>query len=449
MKVKVLVLSSLLILVLIMSGCTIGNSDIRNLMSPPKLTGDKAEIHKVIEEYAGQDIILRYPQRGEYRSALIVRDILENGVKEAVAFYSTKTNYEPHVMILSKTEKNWVCLGDFCGQGKDIDKISFADIDNDGIEEVILGWSNYNNTDNHISVYCYDNGSYKDINMPEAYTDFVLSDINDDGKDEILLLSLSSNSKPAKAQLISVNKDSLSTNTIGVIEMDSDAIQYNSVICGSIDKEKKVVFVDSKISGGTLSTEIIYWDNDRNVLSNFPHKNMLNLYDTVKDKIQIKSMDIDNDGIIEIPRITYGTGKYSETLDRESSAIICWLKYKLNDESTYLSIVTASDYDEYIFKIPDEWYGHVDVNREKATNALIFSEIIKNSDDNSTYTGADILKIQVISYSQLKKLKDSKEEFILLDCHGDKYYIALISEKNNHLVIGENEIKERFVLYNK
>lgn len=450
MKIKFMVLSLLLMLVLIMSGCTIGNFDIRNLMSSPKLTGEKAEIQNAIEEYEGKDIILMYPKRGEYRSAVIMRDTLRNGVEEAIAFYSTKTDYEPHVIMLSKNEENcWVCLEDFRGQGTDIDKVCFADVNNDGIEEVILGWSTYNNKDNHVSIYCYNNGTYKDIKMSETYTDFLLSDMNDDGNNEILLLSLSSDSAPAKAQLISIDKESLSTNTIGVIEMDPDVIQYSSVICGNIDKDKKGVFVDSIRSGNTLSTEIIYWDNNQNVLVNPLHKNMINFYDAVEDKVQVRSMDIDNDGIIEIPKATYGIGRYNETPDRESSAIICWLKYKLNDESTYLSMVTASDYNEYIFKMPTEWYGYVDVSREKSTNALIFSEIIKNKDDNSMYNGADILKIQAVSDSQLKKLKDSKEEFVLLDCRGNKYYIALIYEKNNNLVIGEDKIKDCFVLYNR
>ena len=59
--------------------------DTQNLMSPPKATGDKADIQRVIEESAGS-YTFKYPQKGDYRSAVIMHDINGDGTDEAVAF---------------------------------------------------------------------------------------------------------------------------------------------------------------------------------------------------------------------------------------------------------------------------------------------------------------------------------------------------------------------------
>ena len=81
---------ALLALCLFCSGCSVMDLDTQNLMSPPKATGDKADIQRVIEESAGS-YTFKYPQKGDYRSAVIMHDINGDGTDEAVAFYKSNT----------------------------------------------------------------------------------------------------------------------------------------------------------------------------------------------------------------------------------------------------------------------------------------------------------------------------------------------------------------------
>ena len=53
---------ALLALCLFCSGCSVMDLDTQNLMSPPKATGDKADIQRVIEESASS-YTFKYPQR--------------------------------------------------------------------------------------------------------------------------------------------------------------------------------------------------------------------------------------------------------------------------------------------------------------------------------------------------------------------------------------------------
>ena len=449
MKIKFMVLSFLLGLLFIFSGCSMNALQVTNLMKPPKLTGDKAEIQKAVEEVTGSNVILKYPQHGDYRSAIIMRDISGDGKEEAIVFYSTENNSEIYIMILSENSGTWKCVGNFKSRGIDIDKIIFADINNDGIEEIVLGWGTYNNAGTYVSVYYYNKGEYRDIEIDETCTEFIVSDINGDKSNEILLLSLSVYPNPAKAQLVKVNTSESSTNIISVVEMDSEVVKYISVKYGSIDENTKGVFIDSMRSGDTLSTEIIYWDKNKKALVNPLYKNGANFYDSISDNMQIGSRDVDSDGIIEIPKLTYGLGKFTETPNRESSIVICWVKYIIANESMSITKITASDYDDYVFTVPVEWYGKVDIKKEKETNSLVFSEIVGNSSDNSKLSGVDILKIITLSGDDLRRLDSEKEGLIILENQGDKCYVALIPEKGSNLAISEDQVKERFELINK
>ena len=56
-------------------------------MKPPKATGERQEIYSVLEEKANHQLTLRYPKAGEYRSAIVMKDVTGDGNDEAIAFY--------------------------------------------------------------------------------------------------------------------------------------------------------------------------------------------------------------------------------------------------------------------------------------------------------------------------------------------------------------------------
>ena len=70
----------------LLSGCNITGLDAQTLMRPPKATGDREAIHTALEESVQGNLILKYPTRGEYRSAITMYDLTGDGVEEAIAF---------------------------------------------------------------------------------------------------------------------------------------------------------------------------------------------------------------------------------------------------------------------------------------------------------------------------------------------------------------------------
>lgn len=74
------------LLALSFSGCSeLTGLDAQALMSPPKTTADREAIYALMGGGVG-DVTLVYPKYGDYRSAIISRDLDGCGTSEVVSF---------------------------------------------------------------------------------------------------------------------------------------------------------------------------------------------------------------------------------------------------------------------------------------------------------------------------------------------------------------------------
>ena len=109
---------------MLISGCSYTNTDIQELMMPPRLTGDEAKIQNAISESANnKSHTFKYPQRGDYRSAIIMYDIDGDGMNEAIAFYQmdfTEVN-DINIVIIDQKDDQWEQIAMFKVPASDID----------------------------------------------------------------------------------------------------------------------------------------------------------------------------------------------------------------------------------------------------------------------------------------------------------------------------------------
>ena len=76
-----------LLCVALFSGCAAIGLDSQALMSPPRQEGDQGKIQDLLAETTGGEVTLRYPSKGDYRSAIILRDITGDRTNDALALY--------------------------------------------------------------------------------------------------------------------------------------------------------------------------------------------------------------------------------------------------------------------------------------------------------------------------------------------------------------------------
>ena len=88
-------------------GCSIADLSRDNLLRPPKSMGDEAEIEQLIASTAKDGYTLKYPKSGSNRSAIIMHDLDNDNVDEAIAFFREKdgsTGVHMLVMYVSDDE---------------------------------------------------------------------------------------------------------------------------------------------------------------------------------------------------------------------------------------------------------------------------------------------------------------------------------------------------------
>ena len=85
-RIKRLLAGIAALLCLPLCGCSMLAGDTAELLSPPELSGDIAPIAAAIAASAGGEYTLKYPSKGNFRSAVIQNDINGDGTLEAFAF---------------------------------------------------------------------------------------------------------------------------------------------------------------------------------------------------------------------------------------------------------------------------------------------------------------------------------------------------------------------------
>lgn len=446
LKNSFIFITLLFIIPLNLSGCNTKAFNAEDLMAPPKATGDKADIQNLIEKETGGNITLKYPKTGDYRFPIIVTDLLNDGHEEALAFYSMNNDSKPttNVMLMNKIYNEWKVVSIFEDQGNDVDKVCFGDINEDGKQEIIIGWSSFKNTKNLINAYSYDGNTASKMNLTGKYTDFVILNLDKGSGDEIMLFTLSDINSPARAELIKYDNQKQGIHTIDVVEMDSDAIAYQELKVGKSDESTLGVFIDEALTGNQMSTEFIYWDETKHALVNplYNKKKFKNI--TFQRHDNAVSRDINNDGFIEIP-VSYELPGCAEN-NMDNLYISKWLKFSSKENSTNEICKTViNPKEKYIFYLPDQWNNKVTVKLERGI--LTFSEWVINQ-NNTAAAGVSLLSIQTVSSDDANSIIENIGEHIKLNSNNKKSYIANISQKDNSLSLNEDEIIKRFVSYN-
>ena len=369
MKKKLM--AAVLLLSLFLSGCSISESENLNLMTPPTLNAQQQQIKKALTSYTGEKIVLKFPENGENRSAFIeytASTAANTGESPGrLVFYKPSTEgANIHInYLLSDAGGNWTSVEDIEGRPGDINSVEFADLDGDGRREIITTWTLSTTQQYEVAVYRLQSDNSLTLEYSEDYTEMSLVDLNGDMLKELLILSVDTVNKEANASLVQFYQGQ-EPKVIGQAAMDNAITSYASVKEGYMRQGKKAVYVDAYKDTTSMSTEILCWENG--FLSNltyYPDQESPTLRQTT-----LVSTDIDQDGIIEIPKSIELPG-YSQAPYEEKQWLTSWFRYDEMSAKPVLSCV-MNIADGYYFEFPDGWAGTITVQSDRNTRTMKF-----------------------------------------------------------------------------
>ncbi len=375
---KILGFLCVICIALSLVGCSALDGNIDTLLSPPAPSGELRNVWQVLQKSAGSDITLKYPSSGEYRSAIIEKDLNSDGTNEAVAFYSTTLDNVTtmHISFIAKNGDEWLSGGDASLVATGVEKVEFADINGDGIDEIVVSWNVYSTVEKSVGVYSAD-GSGLTTRILESQTAFICKDFDFDSNPDLLIINRDTKKAISTAKLLDLTADGV--KEIGSCALDAAVTEYLEPVTFALDN-KTAVYIDG-IKGTGMITEMLVIENG--AISNLSFSGNKNTaFDTFRSS-SATVFDINGDGNYDIP-ISY---LLTQSTDSPNNNIYKTNWYSFDGEGITLTISTIMNYsDGYFLEIPEKWDASITASVNSADKTLTVFRL-----DSQTGMSADLL----------------------------------------------------------
>lgn len=437
---RILAIIIILAICLSFSACEDRFQSVSSLMRPPKLSGEDSVLQEAFEESVSnyENIIMKTPISGKYRSSYILFDIDNDEQEEAIVLYSipTEGNY-----VIAKVFKysngEWITVSEIKGNTDEIYEVNFADINGDGCHEIFLSWrgipiatddinTSYLSLIRTLMVYSYD-GVKTDLIMTEPYTNLFIEDLNNNKSDEILLFNINfaNADNQTTVRVLSFNEDySVLYDNITKI---TDMIEINNIVSDRVaygDKMVSRVFVDGTIGKSGIITEIIEFNED-NFSTTLPlyGDNCTSQPKTLRN-VKFYCLDIEKDGNIEIP--TIDIFPYSQKVSENNTEpinLIVWLGYEENGFYVKFKTLLNTKVGHVVF-IPEDFIGNITAIYDEDNLNLTFYSV----DSNGTFEKA-LFSFRIFT---IPDWEENNYNYEMLDKNDTYVYSYLIFKADNY-----------------
>lgn len=420
------VLLCVVLIVALFSGCSFRlASSVNDLISAVAPFGENADVKSALDSFLSNGYSLKNPSSGEYITSYNFYDLDGDEKEEAVAFYEPNDNLGTiRMAIIKEYSGKWEVVSDISGYGDDAYRLDFADLNNDGKDEIIVCWNNISNSNSHLFVVYnlkFEDKKFevKQINKDEIYlNNYVIVDFNQTGNNDILMFEINSGTKTsAKAELYSLNDNNLRLK--GETKLDSRVISYRNINVEKAEGDIRVYADAIGSNGNSIRTEVIYWSNMYDsIVSPFYSYSTGRTSGTSRGCL-VNSCDINEDERIEIP---------TDTTVKGLPKNIKPLNWKIYNK-TILVHTNYSLYvkdDNYNVIIPDKYFKNISAAYNKKTREMtvinkktkiaVFSimPVLKAVYDEKSYQGYSII-LDKSGYYYLAKTSNDKDIKISID----------------------------------
>ena len=440
------------------TGCEFPVLDVDNYMRPPAASGYSAGIQQALYDELGQQFTLRYPRSGDYRSAVVLADVDGREGDEAIVFYRMSTeNSGAHMMVLACVDEDeWDIIGAAESNGGEIDRVLMCDVNGDGVNELVSGWSGLADG-GVINIHSISDGALNRVNIAKnregtvaanEYSEMVVGDFDGDGRDELMTACRSSAEGTAYARMLkqSYGADgAVQLSIAGSVTLDGSIYKYDNAQAGCVAESNYGMVLDGCRSNGTHTTEIVCWDKEKKTLT-APVNNRESHAALLSRTLPTLSRDIDADGIIEIPDDEPMPGFTDDSADAMYFTV--WREQPDNGDGQELRAVMRAD-QGYYFVFPESWEDAVTAKVDQATNTMFFFAVTPEEPFSE-----ELFRIKIFTRDEWSKRNKENEntvpsesaEYIRLAVTDYYVYAALLMPEAEEYGITEENVTGQFHL---
>ena len=425
-------LAALVASAVLLTGCDIYSPDVESLLSAPLLSDLQTHVDEALRDVVGQDIRLKYPLSGEYRSPYLFYDLDEDGEEEALVLYSLEEGAEElvYLQILDREDGVWRAGSALPGLGNEVDFVRFAHFLSDGSVTPVIGWRGENTDSNILAVYNVENHLMREV-FSHHYSKLAFSDFGSGGTDRMLIAETGS---PLSFSLIGEDSD----HTLSVLDRavsDHRLLYLSEPVVGLLEPDLPGAVFDGLVTSDNMASVLVGVRDGQIVLPQNASDGSSggsvivlggDLFSRTFRANGARTCDIDGDGILEIPSSVPVPG-YTGTLPSELAvqyftrySVCCGRDFKPGD------IVYESRSGGFRFFLPEEWLplyenGQLSVfysPEDREFTFFLFEDTLSRREN-------ELLRIRVVSSADHLASFDPEGSFLLAERGRFRYYAAL------------------------
>lgn len=436
MKHIISIFVSLVLCLSLLCGCDIFTADTAELLNPPELSGEYQPISEAIKKSSGGEYTLKYPSRGEYRSAVVQNDINGDGIAEVFAFYSTAENdvETMYIEVITGMDGEWKTTAQQKIVAGGVDKVEFCDLDADGRDEILVGWEIYGTSEMQLAVYSFNNNVLVQ-RMLQKYNQFICTDLDDDDVNEVFLVKLNPAEQQNFASAYILTDDGFSE--IYNCRLDPTVKTVNEPVQSYLSSGKTAVYID-EIKGVGAVTEVLFTEKNQ-LINPLLDAERFETTATLRTAA-VNSYDINGDGIIEIP-VQREVPAINQAIVNERLYLTDWCTFNGEMLTSQFTAMTNVN-DGYYYIIPAKWQGQIAVLKDTENN---IREIYKyNSAEKKA--GEKLLQLRSVKKSSYDSGKYKNTAYNELCQDGINVYLCEITEAAEADGLTLKDVKQNFKL---
>ena len=444
MKLKIFLVC---LICLALCGCQAAGS-VENLLTPPKLTEEQTEIYRELIGSVGQNVKLKYPKSGDYRSAFVIENIDDEPGTEAMVFYESKNVQSGEsalrLKILDKNDGKWEAVYDLACAGNEVDSISFAKLGSVEVTDIIICYTLFNQTEKAFSVLNYDGTTPRQLYY-SSYSILQVSDLDMDGQSELLAVTTDKINQVSTAMLFTDGENGF--EKISETELYGGAVDYIRVTSGALSENITALFLDYSKGGGQSGTDVLYCYGNSLYCPDSVGQNpaAATISRLVNDYMaEIYCYDIDGDGFVEIPSTAPLPGYETRTLPEQLCAVMWYTVADDKFSAKHYSYFSG----KYRFALlfPNRWRGVVSAVPDFPNNEIVF--ISYNEETGLEISEeTELMRLRSVDKDDPEAMEAAKSLKVLGESEDTLFcLIESASYKTWNMALTESELSNSFII---
>ena len=412
-----------------LNGCFRITAD--DLYSLPQPSREYLKLQERLTAHLASGAQYSPPLSGPNRQSVQLKDLDGDGLNEAIAFFRTAGDKPLRITVMKQSGDAYKTVCVIEGDGTAIERIRYADLDGDGVSELIVGWQ-MSAALLHMAIYAI-KGGQPVLLAGDDYTELTVGDFDSDGRPDAVTLRLSSSGFPGLVDMFSLRSDGEVGVTTARLSRGLESITH--LLKGTLSDGAPALFVEGTCGGGSVVTDILAWRAAG--LSNISANLSSGVSEDTLRSYQVYCADIDGDTVTEVPIPRQLQGSQTDT----KYYVIDWYKYSRFGTKSRASTTYHDFSDGWYLILPEDWKNTVTVRRQDTVageRTIIFSFL-----SVSGSPPFDFLKIHTLSGDNKNDRAKLPGRFTLLE-HGDTIYSAEILAEIASITVNKTQITSSF-----